>query len=152
MAEGAWEAADVSPAPLTDKMKRFIDAYLGSAKFNASKAALEAGYSPKTAYHSGWENLKKPEIAKAISARLEEFAMSQTEAIARIGQMARGELPTKEVHRETAEDGVLATSEFNTETATDKILRIHGSYDEPESEVKFLVVGSLDDVVPSDGK
>ena len=74
--------------------------------------------------------------------------MSQTEAIARIGQMARGELPTKEVRRETAEDGVLVTEEFHSKDAVDKILRIHGSYDEPEGEVKFLIVGSLDDVVP----
>ena len=136
---------------LTDKMKRFIDAYLGSAKFNATAAALAAGYAESSAHSTGWDNLRKPEIAKAIAERMDEFAMSKNEAIARIGQMARGEIPTKEVHRETAEDGVLATSEFNTETATDKVLRIHGSYDEPEGEVKFLIVGPLEDVVPTTG-
>ena len=137
---------------LTDKQRRFIDAYLGTAKFNATAAALEAGYAQSSAHSTGWDNLRKPEIAKAIAERMDEFAMSEAEAIARIGLMARGEIPTKEVHRETAEDGVLATSEFNTETATDKVLRIHGSYDEPEGEVKFLLVRDLEDVIPTDGK
>ena len=136
---------------MTEKQIRFVAAFCGTAKFNCTKAALEAGYSATSAHNIGWENVRKREIAEAISKKLEAFAMSEAEAIARIGLMARGALPTKEVRRETAENGVLATSEFNTETATDKILRIHGSYDEPEGKGKFLIVGSLDDVVPSDG-
>ncbi len=133
---------------LTDKQKLFIEEFCGPSRLNATRAALAAGYAESSAHSTGWDNLRKPEIAKAIAERMDEFAMSKNEAIARIGQMARGEIPTKEVHRETAEDGVLATSEFNTETATDKVLRIHGSYDEPEGEVKFLVVRNLDDWVP----
>jgi len=34
--------------------------------FNATQAAIRAKYSPKTAYHQGWENLKKPHIMVAI--------------------------------------------------------------------------------------
>ena len=49
----------------TVKQQRFIDAYEG----NATQAALDAGYSPKTAYSVGSENLKKPEIAEAIKKR-----------------------------------------------------------------------------------
>ena len=47
------------------KQQRFIDYYCG----NATEAALKAGYSAKTAYSIGEENLKKPEIAEAIAKR-----------------------------------------------------------------------------------
>lgn len=50
---------------LTIKQKRFVEAYTG----NATRAALEAGYSQKTAYAIGQENLKKPIIAQAIKKR-----------------------------------------------------------------------------------
>lgn len=49
---------------LTAKQSRFVELYL--LTLNASQAALDAGYSPKTAYAMGAENLRKPEIAKAI--------------------------------------------------------------------------------------
>lgn len=53
------------PVRLSYKQKRFIDFYKG----NATEAALEAGYSSKTAYSIGQENLKKPEIIKEIQIR-----------------------------------------------------------------------------------
>jgi phage terminase small subunit len=46
-----------------------VDEYL--VDLNASKAALRAGYSEKTAYSIGHANLKKVEIEKAISERRE---------------------------------------------------------------------------------
>lgn len=39
---------------------------------NATQAAIRAGYSAKTAYSIGQENLKKPEISEAIKKALEE--------------------------------------------------------------------------------
>lgn len=36
---------------------------------NATQAAIRAGYSKKTAYSTGWENLRKPEIAEIIAER-----------------------------------------------------------------------------------
>ncbi|MCA9401782.1 MAG: terminase small subunit [Candidatus Omnitrophica bacterium] len=53
------------PTRLSHKQKRFIDFYKG----NATEAAIEAGYSVKTAYSIGQENLKKPEIIKEIQNR-----------------------------------------------------------------------------------
>jgi phage terminase small subunit len=50
---------------LTDKQKRFIEEYL--VDLNATQAAIRAGYSEKTAYSIGEENLRKPEIASAIN-------------------------------------------------------------------------------------
>lgn len=52
---------------LTIKMQRFVDLYLTSG--NATKAAIEAGYSKKTAYSIGSENLKKPEIIEYMKRR-----------------------------------------------------------------------------------
>lgn len=49
---------------LTPKQQRFVDAYLINPV--ATQAAIEAGYSEKTAYSIGCENLSKPEIKKAI--------------------------------------------------------------------------------------
>jgi phage terminase small subunit len=51
---------------LTAKQQRFVEEYL--IDLNATQAAIRAGYSEKTAYSIGNENLSKPEIAKAIEA------------------------------------------------------------------------------------
>ena len=50
---------------LTTKMQAFVEAYCG----NATEATLKAGYSPRTAAFIGAENLKKPQIKKAIAER-----------------------------------------------------------------------------------
>lgn len=53
---------------LKGKQQVFVDEYLKD--LNASKAALRAGYSPKTAAKTGFENLQKPEISAAIQAAM----------------------------------------------------------------------------------
>lgn len=50
---------------LTPKQQRFVDEYL--IDLNATKAAIRAGYSEKTAAVIGNENLIKPYIADAIA-------------------------------------------------------------------------------------
>ncbi|KMJ53784.1 hypothetical protein ACG97_05925 [Vogesella sp. EB] len=55
---------------LTAKQSRFVDEYL--IDLNATQAALRAGYSKRTAGQIGDENLKKPEIQKAIQQRMQE--------------------------------------------------------------------------------
>lgn len=52
---------------LTPKQQRFCDEYL--VDLNATQAALRAGYSKKTAYSIGVENLRKPEIQAEIQKR-----------------------------------------------------------------------------------
>lgn len=54
---------------LTEKQKRFVAEYL--VDLNATEAAKRAGYSEKTAYSIGFENLKKPEIQDAIQAAMD---------------------------------------------------------------------------------
>lgn len=56
---------------LTPKQRIFVLEYLRT--FNATQAAIAAGYSKKTAYAIGWENLRKPEIQTAIKRAKEQF-------------------------------------------------------------------------------
>jgi phage terminase small subunit len=49
---------------MTAKMERFVQEYL--VDFNATQAAVRAGYSKRNAGAIGNENLQKPEIQEAI--------------------------------------------------------------------------------------
>ena len=60
---------------LTQKQKIFCEEYIKTT--NATKAAKAAGYSEKTAYCTGHENLKKPEISAYIKSRLDEINAEQ---------------------------------------------------------------------------
>jgi len=52
---------------MTHKQERFVDEYL--LDFNATQAAIRAGYNPHSAASIGEENLKKPDIQIAIHDR-----------------------------------------------------------------------------------
>ena len=52
------------------RQRRFVEEYL--IDLNATQAAIRAGYSTKTAYAIGQQNLKKLEIETAIAAAMEE--------------------------------------------------------------------------------
>jgi phage terminase small subunit len=56
------------PVSLTAKQQRFIEEY--PVDLNATQAAIRAGYSRKTAFVIGYENLKKPHIKAAIEKKL----------------------------------------------------------------------------------
>lgn len=73
---------------LSAKQQLFVNEYLQC--FNATRAAIAAGYSEKTAAEMGYENLRKPQIAEAISRRLKETAMTSDEVIMRLAEQARG--------------------------------------------------------------
>ena len=76
------------------RQKRFADLWLES--FNATEAARKAGYSEKTAAAIGYENLRKPEIAAYIHARLRAQDMSivasQEETMAFLTSAMRGQV------------------------------------------------------------
>jgi len=55
----------VRRAKLTAKQQRFVEEYL--VDLNATQAAVRAGYSDRTAYSVGPENLKKPGIVAALT-------------------------------------------------------------------------------------
>lgn len=75
------------------KQKRFCDEYLIDC--NATQAAIRAGYSKKTAYSIGVENLKKPELKKYIDEQLErihnETIADAEEVIKYLTSVMRGE-------------------------------------------------------------
>ena len=54
---------------LTPKQRCFVEEYL--VDLNATKAAVRAGYSPRTAHVIGSENLTKPEILACIRAEMD---------------------------------------------------------------------------------
>jgi phage terminase small subunit len=75
---------------LTNKQRIFIDEYLRS--FNATRAAIKAGYSEKTARSIGCENLTIPDIKREIDARIAESHMGADEALKLLADMARGDI------------------------------------------------------------
>jgi phage terminase small subunit len=56
---------------MTSKQQRWVEEYL--VDFNATQAAMRAGYSKKTAHVIGSENLQKPELKVAIEQKKAEF-------------------------------------------------------------------------------
>lgn len=78
---------------LTAKQQKFVAAYVELG--NATQAALEAGYSKKTAYQSGAENLRKPQIKLAVDELMKKLEdnkiMKADEAMKLLTRIARGE-------------------------------------------------------------
>lgn len=62
----------MTEAKLNHRQRRFVEEYVADP--NATQAAIRAGYSPRTAYSIGHENLRKPEISSAIEGAREELA------------------------------------------------------------------------------
>lgn len=58
------------------RQKRFCDEYLVDC--NATQAAIRAGYSERTAYSVGNENLRKPELKSYIEEQLEKIHNEKT--------------------------------------------------------------------------
>jgi phage terminase small subunit len=75
---------------LNDKQLRFCEEYL--VDFNATQAAIRAGYSVKTAYAIGYENLKKPAIRKFIDQKLEDLSLGKSETIKLLSDIAQSSL------------------------------------------------------------
>lgn len=61
---------------LTQKQQRFVDEYIISG--NATQSAIKAGYSKRSAYSVGQENLRKPVIKAAIDKRNAEIESEKT--------------------------------------------------------------------------
>ena len=73
---------------LTTRQKRFIEEYC--ATYNATRSAITAGYSKKTAKEQGCRLLTNVHIQAAVNKRMAELSMSAEEAIKRLGDMGRG--------------------------------------------------------------
>lgn len=86
-------------AKMTAKQQLFCDEYL--IDLNATQAAIRAGYSKKTAYSIGTENLNKPELKKYIADRMAEkeaaLIADQDEVLKYLTSVMRGETKSEVV-------------------------------------------------------
>lgn len=84
---------------LSHKQQRFVEEYL--VDFNASQAALRAGYSHASAGQSGYANMKNPEIqaavTEAIRQRQERTAIDQDWVIERLVENVNRSMTIKPV-------------------------------------------------------
>ena len=91
---------------LTAKQQRFCDEYL--IDLNATQAALRAGYSAKTAYRTGADNLKKPQIQEFLGERMKEkeseLIAGQDEVLRYLTGVMRGETQAEVVVVENTGD------------------------------------------------
>ncbi len=57
-------------APVSERERRFVEAFMGAAQGNATEAARRAGYGRKSAHVTASRLLKKAKIRHAIEARV----------------------------------------------------------------------------------
>lgn len=80
---------------MNERQKKFVHWYFLTD--NATEAAKRAGYSKKTAYSIGGENLKKPEISKALGEMRKKAAtkdcMTREEWVMRWNKLANKKEP-----------------------------------------------------------
>lgn len=99
---------------MTEKQKRFCEEYLIDT--NATKAAERAGYSKKTAYSIGIENLRKPEIKAYLDEQLAKMHDERTadakEVMEYLTSVMRGESEAEIVVVEGIGDGASEARRF----------------------------------------
>ena len=72
---------------LTDRQLRFVEEYIKD--YNATQAALRAGYSEVTASTSGYRNTKNDEIREVIKERQEELRVQLQQQFSNDAVVAR---------------------------------------------------------------
>lgn len=141
---------------LSIKQKRFADEYIISG--NATKSAIEAGYSKKTAESIGSRLLRNVKVSEYISKRaqevFEERAMSVAEALAISASIARGEIQQGQTKKnvkvyvgDQVEEETVTETEYQftptieeRQRSLDHILKVNGAYlDRKEIDVTGMV-------------
>ena len=122
---------------LTPKQARFVEEYL--IDLNATQAAIRAGYSKKTAGQVGFENLKKPEIQKAVTeamaARSERTEIDQDEVLREIHRLGFSNIAD---YVEWGPDGVRLKESANmSDEALRCILEVSETKTDKGGTVKF---------------
>jgi phage terminase small subunit len=130
----------VAEKKLTAKQQRFCDEYL--IDLNATQAAIRAGYSKKTAYAIGDENLKKPEIKSQIEKRMAEkeaaLIADQDEVLKYLTEVMRGKSSASVLARdELGADRVIAKPPDEKERlkAAELLGKRYGLYKDTVNEV-----------------
>lgn len=119
---------------LTVKQQKFCDEYIKSG--NAAEAALKAGYSNRTAYSIGNENLKKPELKKYIEDELKQLESAKLataqETLEYLTSVMRGEqtetvATAKGLYKNveiSAKDRITAAKELLKRYPTDPLTKV----------------------------
>jgi len=106
---------------LTPKQQAFIAEYL--VDLNASASAIRAGYSPKTAYSIGQNNLKKVEIQNAIGelmkSKQDSAIATADEVLKYLTSVVRGDIDEECVVVEGMGDG-MSTARIKTKQVSPK--------------------------------
>lgn len=76
---------------LTGKQRAFVTAYVTNG-FNATRAAISAGYVENSAHVTGHDNLRNPKIRLEIQRIMSEQTMPSEEVLARLTEHARGDI------------------------------------------------------------
>ena len=126
---------------LTLKERRFVDAYLGEANGNGTRAAKFAGYSGS--YYAlavrAHELLKKRKIREAVDEALEHdpLVMGRVERLRKLTSIARGEAECKRF----GPDGELVDVPVplcEQRAATVELAKLAGDYDRSQSKTADL--------------
>ncbi len=113
---------------LTERQQQFVVEYLECRQ--TVKAAIRAGYSIKTAYHSGWKMLKNPQIRRKIEAGV--AAAKQTQAVGRESVMAElARIAFVELDQE--DKTVRAADKLRALDILARILGLHGAKNSTET-------------------
>lgn len=130
---------------LTPKQQRFCDEYLIDC--NATQAAIRAGYSKRTAYRTGCDNLKLPHIRAYIDERMEkhqsELIASQEEVLQYLTNVMRGESEAEDLAVEGTGKGFSkarnvrkAPSELDRLKAAEQLSKCYGLYTREKIELE----------------
>lgn len=86
---GELEQIGEAMRKLSPQRREFVREY--AMDFNATRAAIAAGYSEKTAYSQGSRLTKYQEVQEALSEYLADKGMSREEAVQRMAMLARSD-------------------------------------------------------------
>lgn len=130
---------------LTGKQQRFVDEYI--ICLNATEACRRAGYAgnDNVLAKTGSENVRNPKILAAIDERLNVYAMSASEVLIHLTDIARGDIadalnsmggidPTEAVKRGKSH----LIKRFKTKTITTEDSDIHETEIEMYDRLKAL--------------
>ena len=76
------------------KQRAFVEHYIGGCngvRFNATQAAIAAGYSKRSARNQAYRLMMNDDISAAIQQRLDDLTMNTDEVLVRLTEMARNE-------------------------------------------------------------
>ena len=136
-------------AKLTPKQQLFVQEYI--IDFNATQAAIRAGYSQNTAQEIGSENLSKPIIADAVSRafaeRSQRTRIDQDWVLYRLQEIVERSMQHEEIMFEGGGTGIYRFNAAGANKALEMIGRHLGMFtDKVQADVN-TGTGKLDEVL-----